>query len=209
MKDIITGIRETRNGVRVTVNDQEIVCLTRKDVKTFPLKEGDAVDLEKLKHDLLLKQYPDALNRAVRLLAVRARSGYEIEKRLTDACYMADTVEMVLTKLQLSDLLDDLAFARQWARERTARQMGRARILYELRQKGIDPAMAEQALDDIDPQQRDGSARRLAEKLQKRYRNDTPADARRKTIQAMQRRGYSYGDAKRALDDPQDDLYDM
>lgn len=205
MKDMITGVRELHSGVRVTINDSITLCLTRKDQRTFLLEEGDAVDIKKLKHDLLLAQYPDALNRAVRLLAVRARSCYEIEKKLTDACYLADTVEMVLTKLQSSALLNDKAFAEQWAREGTVRQIGKVRILHELRQKGIDSALAEQTVAALDPQQQDDNARKLAAKLQKRYRNIAAEDAHRKTILAMRRRGYTYGEARRALDETEDD----
>ena len=200
MKDIITEIREVRGGLRVTVNEDTVLRLTRKDQKTFFGKEGDEIELEKFTHELLLQQYPDALNRAVRLLAVRARSCTEIEKRLTDACYMEDTVEMVLTKLQKENLLDDEAFARQWVRDRTLRQMGRVRILQELRMKGVAEDIAERALEEIDPQQQEESTVRLAAKLWKRYQNIPEAEARRKTIMAMQRRGYGYGEARDAVE---------
>ena len=206
MKDSITSIKELRYGMRVTVNDTEILCLRYKDCKKQDIREGDAIDLQKLKEEILLQQYPDALNRAVRLLAVRARSSFEIEKRLTDACFMVDTVEMVLTKLKTNGLLDDSEFAKQWARERTARQMGKARILYELRQKGVEAAVAEEALAQLDDVRQEESALKLAEKLRKRYQSNTTEDARRKTIQAMQRRGYSYGDALRALEKLKEDV---
>jgi len=200
VKDIITEIRELPNGISVTVNDRYTVRLTRRDQKSFFYKEGDALDFAAWKHELLLQQYPEALNRAVRLLAVRARSHTEIEKRLSSACYMDETVEMVLTKLQGNGLLDDAAFARQWAQDRTARQIGKARILYELRQKGVSSEVAEAALTEMDPQQQDESAVKLAAKLIKRYQSLPAADARRKTIQAMQRRGYSYGEARDAIE---------
>jgi len=200
MKDIITEIREVRGGLRVTVNEETVLCLTRKEQRAFFGKEGEVIDLEAFSHDLLLQQYPDALNRAVRLLAVRARSCAEIEKRLTDACYMEDTVEMVLTKLQNENLLDDEAFAMQWARDRTMRQMGRARIRQELRMKGVSEEIAERALARIDPQQQDEGAARLAAKLYKRYQSIPEADARRKIIMAMQRKGFSYSEARDAIE---------
>jgi len=194
-----------KNGFRVTINDQQLLFLRHKDQRSLALKEGDPVDAKELTHTLLLEQYPDALNRAVRMLAVRARSGYEIEKRLTDACYLEDTVDMVLTKLQSEGFVDDKAFAGQWARERAARQIGKARILHELRLKGIDSALAEQAVLEIDPNTQDESTGKLAGKLLKRYRSLPAADARRKTILAMQRRGYSYGEAQRALESAAED----
>jgi regulatory protein len=200
MKDIVTEIRELKNGVRVAVNDRIALRMTRKNLRSLSLAEGDAVDIRELKQQLLLEQYPEALNRAVRLLALRARSRFEMENRLADACYLEDTVEMVLTKLRTEGLLDDRAFAAQWARDRTARQIGRARILHELRQKGIDGALAEQALSELDPQRQDESAAHLAAKLMRRNRNFSAEDAQRKTILAMRRRGYTYGEARKALD---------
>jgi len=206
MNGVVTEIKELRGGVRVTVNDGETFCLRNNDCKKHDLREGDRIDVQKLKNDLLLEQYPDALSRAVRLLALRARSCFEIKKQLTDACYLADTVEMVLTKLQSNGLLDDRAFAGQWARERTARQIGRARILHELRQKGVDHTLAEQVVAGLEADEQDENAKKLAEKLAKRYRNAAPEDARRKIIQAIRRRGYSYGEAKRALDETRYDI---
>ncbi len=206
MNDIVTEVRELKNGVRITVSDRRVLCMTRKNFQAFPLREGEAVDADELSHSLLLKQYPEALHRAVRLLAVRARSRFEIEKRLTDACYLADTVEMVLAKLETEGLLDDRAFAEQWARDRAGRQIGRERILYELRQKGIDDALAQQALSGLDPQRQDESAVKLAEKLMRRSRSLPAAEARRKTILAMRRRGYAYGDALKALEKIRRDL---
>lgn len=197
--DVVTGIRELQNGVRVTVNDRLTLLYTRGDWKAEPLNVGDAVNVSELRQALLLRQYPRALNRAVRLLAVRARSGAEIEKRLNAACFLDETVDMVLLKLQTEGLLDDRTFAEQWARERSARQIGKARILQELRQKGIDGALAERAVAEINEAVVDESAKQLAGKLLKRYAGLPAAEALRKAVAAMQRRGYGYGDAVRAL----------
>jgi len=205
MKDSIAEIRELRNGARVTLHSGQTVCLTRRDMKAFALQEGDAVDLAQWKHDLLLDQYPEALNRAVRLLAVRARSCAEIAKRLTDACYMQDTVDMVLTKLETNGLVDDEAFAVQWARDRALRQIGKARIAYELRQKGVSEETSEKVLAEMDPDRQEESAVLLARKLLKRHQSAAPAEARRKAVQAMQRRGYSYGEARSALQQAAED----
>lgn len=200
MMDVVTGVRELPGGVRVTINDRIVLLLTRRDQAALGLDVGASVDATELRHTLLLRQYPDALNRAVRLLSVRARSSREIELRLTVACYLADTVEMVLTKLQNERLLDDRAFAQQWARERAAKQIGRARILQELRQKGIDDELAQTAVNRLGVQRQDEGALALAAKLLRRYHALPAAEARRKAIPAMRRRGYSYGEAQRALD---------
>ena len=149
MKERITEIREFKTGARVTVGDRTHLLLTRRDMRAFALREGDEVNAEELAQELLQAQYPNALNRAVRLLAVRARSVREVEKRLTDAFYLPETAEMVITKLTMNGLLDDETFAGQWARDRMSRQIGKTRILYELRQKGVDEAIAQCAIEAL------------------------------------------------------------
>lgn len=200
MKDLVTGFREERNGYRVTVNDTETFSLSFADFRALPLQEGQAIDWAQYKHSLLVQQYPGALDRAVRLLAVRARSRGEVEQRLVQRGYLSDTIEMVIYKLEKEALLDDETFARAWAKARAAHQIGASRILQELRVKGVDSAIAEAAVAELAEDDQHEQAAALAAKLLKRHRNETPADARRKTLAAMQRRGYAYGEASRAVE---------
>lgn len=114
--------------------------------------------MDGLKAWLLPRQYPEALNYAVSLLAVRARASGEIRQKLRQRRYMDDTIEMVEYKLEKEKLLDDEAFAREWAASCARRQMGKSRILQELRRKGISRELCEQALEELDGEE---SARRL------------------------------------------------
>jgi len=88
---------------------------------------------------------------AARLLAVRARSEDEVRQRLLRRGYAAAVVEATVTRLRELGWLDDAAFARQWVENRVAfRPRGRARLRAELRQKGVDPAHIEAALQHLD-----------------------------------------------------------
>ena len=138
MNDMVTQLREERNGYRVTVNDRETFRLSFADYRAFPLREGDALDFEQYRKNLLFRQYPEALNRAVALLATRARSRHEVEQRLLTRGYLADTVEIVLYKLEKEHLLDDTAFAAAWTQARSTRGLGKMRLRQELYQKGVD-----------------------------------------------------------------------
>lgn len=100
MKDMVTELREEKKGYRVTVNDTETFRLSFADYRAMPLAEGQALDWEQYKHDLLLLQYPAALDQAVRLLAVRPRSHVEVERRLAERGYLADAAEMAVYKLE-------------------------------------------------------------------------------------------------------------
>ena len=142
-----------------------------------------------------------ALNDAVALLAQRARASGEIRQKLRRKLYMEDTIEMVLYKLEKERLMDDEAFAREWAASRARSQIGRSRIMRELRMKGITQEMAERALDELDEDEGDEAAVMLAQKLLRRYSSE--ADERKamqKMLAAMARRGYGYEDSRQAIE---------
>ncbi len=122
LRDLVTSVREEPGGYRVTVNETESFHLGKAEYRARPFAQGESLDWESLKQELLLSQYPAALERAVKLLAVRARSRAEIKRRLTAAGYLPDAVEMAVYKLETEALLDAAAFARTWARDRAARR---------------------------------------------------------------------------------------
>ena len=199
MKDTVTNLRTLRKGYEVTFDSGERLYLSNADFRALPLALGDSLDLRAYRHDLLLRQYPEALNRAVGLLATRARSQAEVERRLTAAGYQSDTVEMVLYKLEKERLLDDGAFAQAWVAQRSARGLGAMRLRQELRQRGVDETQASAAIEALAEEDTLAQAQALAAKLYRRYAAEPQAEAKRKTLVAMQRRGYRYGEASRAL----------
>ena len=204
--DKVTHLREMRRGYVAVFASGETLPLSPADLRALPLAVGDAVDLADYRPRLLLRQYPEALNRAVGLLAVRARSRQEIQRRLLERGYLPDTVELVLFKLEKEDLQDDASFAQAWAENRAARGMGKARLRQELRMKGVESDVADSALESLDDDDIARQAQTLAEKLLRRLRDEAPQDARRKALGAMQRRGYSYGEASKALQAATDEL---
>ncbi|HNW86002.1 MAG TPA: regulatory protein RecX [Candidatus Limiplasma sp.] len=199
MNDKVTDLREERGGFRVTVNSGEAFHLTPAEYRAFPLKPAQTFDWKAYREALLVHQYPEALNRAVALLAVRARSCREVERKLTDRGYLADTVEMVLYKLEKENLLDDEAFAGEWVKARASRGLGKARLMQELRLKGVADSIAQAALATLEPDEQDGQAVLQAAKLRKRYAGLPPREAAQKATAALLRRGYSYAEASRAL----------
>jgi regulatory protein len=89
--------------------------------------------------------YSTAMARAGRLLATRARAIGEMRDRLTRAGFQLDVVERVVGRLTELGLLDDDAFARQWVAERSGRRGGAA-LVAELQARGVDRAVAENAV---------------------------------------------------------------
>ena len=199
MNDCVTDLCEERNGFRVTVNHHEVFHLTEAEYREFPLQPSQAFDWDAYRQALLVRQYPEALNRAVAFLAIRDRSCREVERKLTDKGYLDDTVEMVLYKLQKERLLDDAAFARAWVEARASRGLGKARLLQELRIKGVADDTAQAALAGLDAGEHDAQALAQATKVLRRYGSLPAREATQKAIAALMRRGYGYGEASRAL----------
>lgn len=202
MKDTVREITEDRRGALVTFEGGEALWFGRAAWgEHASIAVGAEEDVEALKAWLLPRQYPEALNYAVSLLAARARASGEIRQKLRLRRYMDDTIEMVEYKLEKEKLLDDRAFAREWAASCARRQMGKSRILQELRRKGISRELCEQALEELDGDEGGAAAAALAAKLLRRYGKEPDRrKAMGKLLAAMARRGYSYEEARQAME---------
>lgn len=202
MLDVVKEINEKRHSAVIVMESGEQFWLTWTQLQEHePFAVGLEVDTDALRQWLLVRQYPMALNDAVTLLAQRAQASGEIRQKLRRKLYMEDTIEMVLYKLEKERLMDDEAFARDWAASRARCQVGRSRILRELRMKGIPQELAQRALDELDEDEGDQAAIALAAKLLRRYSGE--ADERKamqKLLAAMARRGYGYEESKRAIE---------
>ena len=82
---------------------------------------------------------------ALRLLTVRARSQAELEERLGRRGFEAGAVALALERLVAVGLIDDDAFAAAVAESRAARGMDAAAVALELRERGVDAALAARA----------------------------------------------------------------
>ena len=207
--DLITAVERSKKGAVVTLNGEEKIFVSRTLLIEREFTEGLPLQRDELAQWLLPRQYPEALNLAVSLLAQRAHSSGEIEKKLRDKFYLPETVEMVLYKLEKEHFLNDEAFATEYAASLCRRQMGRTRITQELRRKGIAPALIQQALESLDAEEADDAALVLARKLLRRYeRESDPRKAMQKLLMAMARRGYGFEEARaaaqRAIQEPED-----
>lgn len=99
---------------------------------------------------------PDQLlsieSKAIRLLAVREYSRYELTGRLEGSFADAvDPIQQVLDDLERRGLLSDERFTELFVRSRVQRGHGPLRISNDLKQRGIDTALIDQWLDFNDP----------------------------------------------------------
>ena len=136
--------------------------------------------------------------RALGLLAVRPRSRRELERRLLQARFDADEVRDVLQRLEGVGLIDDQAFARQYAEHRFGvRHEGSRAVVNGLRAAGISPALAAAAAEAV-PGEEEGRAEELARSRAQRLSGVEPRKAFTRLSALLMRRGYSPDLARRA-----------
>ena len=175
--------------------DQEVVL-------ALGLRVGHEVDEKRLREMLRAEEVRKAREDALMLLGYRARSVRELERRLKQKGYEEDIVEEVLTGLERADLLNDERFASDWVRSRTAaRPMGRARLSWELRQKGVQKEKVEDALEDIDEEREFEMALELARSKANRSPGVDVFAERRRLAGLLGRRGFGWEIVSRVLNE--------
>ena len=87
---------------------------------------------------------------ALRLLDAAPRPSGALRERLAGKGYGEETVEDVIGRLTRVGLVDDRAYAESAVRYCLGRMMGRRGAVAELARKGVDRAMAEEAVAEAD-----------------------------------------------------------
>jgi len=128
--------------------------------------------------------------RALGLLAVRARSRQEIERRLLRAGFEREEVEEVLGRLERVGLVDDEAFARQVAEHGFGvRHSGRRAVASRLAAAGVGPeTIADVIAGHADDE--DDRAEALARERAVRMVATEPTRAFNRLTSLLVRRGY-------------------
>lgn len=135
----------------------------------------------------------------LRYLERKPRTTQEMARRLREKEIGETVIAEVLQRLQSERLLDDPLYARQWAEQRmTYQRKGKMWIRQELREKGIDPSLIAEALEEISPEQELESALQTGRKKWNLLRGDA-SDKRRKTGAYLMRRGFTGDLVRRVL----------
>lgn len=194
----ISSVKRVHGRASLILSTGETLAMPRAMLKERPYRGGMPFDRAQFHAFLLERSYPFALDKAVSLLASRARTEQEIVSALRQNAYPEQTIARVMARLHEEGYIDDAAFAGQWVSARTAKGMGARRIRQELRLKGVSQHDIDKALDSVDEEETLDAAVRAAEKASRGRDLSDPAD-RQKIIAALVRRGYDFSTAKTAL----------
>jgi len=195
----ITALKyQKKNRDRVSVYLDGQFAFGLPAIVAASLKSGQSLseaEIEALRQQGVVE---GAYDRALDYLSYRPRSRAEIVTYLEGRDVPGGQIEEVVERLERAGLLDDDAFARYWVENRERfRPRGLHALRYELRRKGINDEVIEQALASIDVS---SSAYRAAETKARQLQHLDPATFRRKLLDYLARRGFEYEVAKDATE---------
>jgi regulatory protein len=128
---------------------------------------------------------------ALRLLTTRARTRAELRQRLEGRGYEAAAVAETLDRLERVGLVDDAALAQTVAEGRAERGLDAPAIAAELRDRGVDPDVAERAAVSAVPAEVRGDRCRQVAEARLAQLAGLPAPTRLRRLAAyLARRGY-------------------
>jgi len=138
----------------------------------------------------------DTKKRALRILGNRSFSEREMLKRLTGKGESQEDAEETVKWLVDLGYINDCDYATLIVRHYSAKGYGMARIRDELYKRGIPRDLWDEKLDELDDTDVGDAA---LEFLSKKLRGSTDKDDLRRACDALVRRGFSYDEARSAV----------
>lgn len=133
-------------------------------------------------------------DRAVAMLAARGRAARDLERQLVRKGEPPVAVRAAVERLRAQGLLDDEAFARQFARSRGTGGVARRRIEQELGRQGVARSVAADAVTETFAEEEIDEAGAAAALAARRLRalRDLPVEKQRQRVYGfLARRGYA------------------
>ncbi|MGH3424286.1 MAG: regulatory protein RecX [Nocardioidaceae bacterium] len=144
---------------------------------------GPDADVESFARQILLRRLTD-----------QPRSRADLAETLAKRNVPDDVGKALLDRFEQVGLIDDEEFARSWVRSRQRSRGLAGRVLaQELRRKGIDDEIVKEAVDEIEPEDEERSARELVRKKLRSMRGLEEQKKIRRLTGMLARKGYPAG----------------
>ncbi|MGW2704703.1 recombination regulator RecX [Streptomyces sp. NPDC001340] len=136
----------------------------------------------------------------LRLLTGTPRTRKQLADALRKREIPEDVAEEVLSRFEEVGLIDDSAFADAWVESRHhGRGLARRALAQELRTKGVDSALIDEAVGQLDSEQEEATARELVARKLRATRGLDRDKRLRRLAGMLARKGYPEGMALRVV----------
>ena len=198
MGKITALTRQKRNLNRINVFIDGAFAFGLAEITAAYLRVGQTLSPAEIDKLQSADQVEKAKETAIRYIEYRPRSIDETRRHLLKKEYPEPVILQVLDRLEAVKLLDDAAFARYWVEQReTFKPRSKIALQQELRQKGIERNLIDEAVADIDEF---AAALKAAEPKARRWQTLPEPDFRKKLGGFLQRRGFGYGIVREITD---------
>lgn len=192
----------------VKLEDGRIFRLYRQTIEDFGLYFGKEMSDEELQKLEKAAGQMSAKMRAVRIVSASGVSKADLESRLVQKGERKQDARQAVAWLEDLDLLDDSKIAQQVVQKCIVKGYGLSRAKQALYEKRVPKEYWEDALADYPDQ-----TEKIMEFLQIRLGNNRDEKQLRRAMDALLRRGHSYQEIRKALNqfaedaDFQEDIY--
>jgi len=194
--------QKQRDRYSIFVDEKYSFSLSENALLASGLASGKELMPEQVKEYKQLSADDKLYNRALRYVAMRPRTVWEMRTYLERHHSPAPLIEQITNKLLELDLLNDEKFALAFIRDRALlRPSSRRKIIAELRKKRVPEDVIERTLREETPDEL-ATLRTivLKKRQQSKYRNDNL-----KLMQYLARQGFNYDHIKQVLGELPDD----
>ena len=188
----------------VTFSDGSRLGLYRQTVEDFGLYPGKELDEQELERLNVEAGKMSAKMRAVRIVSASSVSKRDLQQRLVRKGEDPEQAKAAVAWMEDLHLVDDRATAEQVVRSCIYKGYGLQRAKQALYEKQIPKAYWDEVLEDYPDQ-----LGKIQDFLRARLDADSDEKQKKRAIDALIRRGHSYGVIKKALESLSFDTEDM
>lgn len=200
MSDVVVQMIEQLSSgkSRIRLDNGEVWIMYRKEMSLFQIEMDTVLTDDRYKavrSEVLLKR---AKKRAMHLLEKMDRTEEQLRKKLLENEYPIDIVETAISFVKSFHYVDDTRYADTYIRLHGG-DKSRAKLLMELRRKGISDEIACSAIDGMQ-EERDESKMIRAILEKKHYSPETATEEEKRRMYGfLARRGFQSADICREI----------
>lgn len=195
---VITAIEPRRKRLSAVYIDGEFALkLDTETLITERVKVGAEIDDDELLELIKKSDARRAKEKALWLISYRDHSEGELRQKLSKD-YGEEAVDAAVSKLSDLGFINDESFAKRYAENLTSKHLSSRQINQKLRQKGLDRDLCSDTVEGLDLDEKEEIRALINKKYLKKLQTQ---DDLRRTVAALQRRGFSYGDIRLVINE--------
>ncbi len=198
---IITKIeKQKKNDKRyfIFIDDEFAFGIDEIDLLFYKLKENTKLTEKKYNDIIENSIFLKAKDTAFKYLGYKARTQYEIEKKLNEKEFSPEIIEKTVNLLLSYGYINDEVYAKKFISEKiNYRGYGKHRIKYELKQRKIDDEIIDNLLVDTYEDELQKAIKLATKKIKNK---NMDYKEKQKVVAYLQRRGYSFDIIKESID---------